>query len=680
MDGKIAGLYDLGETLGRGHYAIVKQAKHVFTGEQVAVKVIDKTKLDHRSESHLFQEVRCMKLVQHPHVVRLYEVIDTQTKLYLILEYGDGGDMYDHIMKHDNGLSEELARKYFGQILSAIIYCHKLHVVHRDLKPENVVFFDKLGVVKLTDFGFSNKFLPGEKLATSCGSLAYSAPEILLGDSYDAPKVDIWSLGVLLYMLVAGRAPFQEATDSETLTRIMDCKYEVPRHVSRQCRALIGRMLIRSPEKRATLEQIADDEWLMGFDIGAMAEASAPLMSREHLSEEDHALIVHKMVQGSIATKEQIQDALEENIYNHITATYFLLAERKLRSSRLGAKTPTRGRKQMLAQPPKVAPGTIPIVMNATADTLMVPSRLARKCSIVREGEENDSPSPQPPQSLAQTPVQIAEVMSPESDEDSSSCHLTSQEASSPVGTVRQMLSLPTGASGSLSSQQLCPPGSMGSDGDESQQLSPAGQPVGRKLHAVKSSPQLLQSTATIASNGNASRAPTTAGHNTAPRHRRLSCSSSEGEDDDPTFRRLERSKQEEDSVVEGKRRDSIAAQICRERRASALSIATTPPIATPESENLPTLNLSHLVRHDSVQFMDKSDSSSIHGPVSEPLRDITSSKQILPSPTPVHQSKSLDANEMSPKISNNNNGPQLKNRSKRLVDVKLSSKCCSIC
>lgn len=87
------------------------------------------------------------------------------------------------------GVSEDHARRYFGQILSAIIYCHKLHVVHRDLKPENVVFFDKLGVVKLTDFGFSNKFLPGEKLETSCGSLAYSAPEILLGDSYDAPKV-----------------------------------------------------------------------------------------------------------------------------------------------------------------------------------------------------------------------------------------------------------------------------------------------------------------------------------------------------------------------------------------------------------------------------------------------------------------------------------------------------------
>lgn len=154
-----------------------------------------------------------MKLVQHPNVVRLYEVIDTQTKLYLILELGDGGDLYDYIMRHDSGLSEEVrrsffnrsknnltdvffcflipqvARTYFRQIVRAISYCHRLHVVHRDLKPENVVFFEKLGMVKLTDFGFSNRFCPGQKLETSCGSLAYSAPEILLGDSYDAPAV-----------------------------------------------------------------------------------------------------------------------------------------------------------------------------------------------------------------------------------------------------------------------------------------------------------------------------------------------------------------------------------------------------------------------------------------------------------------------------------------------------------
>ena len=259
---QISGCYELEETIGQGHFAIVKSARHIFTGEKVAIKVIDKSKLDPVSREHLFQEVRCMKLVQHPNVVRLYEVIDTTSKLYLILELGDGGDMYDYIMKHSNGLSENKSRNYFRQIVRAVKYCHDLHVVHRDLKPENVVFFEKTGQVKLTDFGFSNIFEPGTKLTTSCGSLAYSAPEILLGDSYDAPAVDVWSLGVILYMLVSGRAPFQEASDSETLTMILDCKYFLPAHLSHECKDLIAKMIVRSPVKRIKLDEISNHEWL----------------------------------------------------------------------------------------------------------------------------------------------------------------------------------------------------------------------------------------------------------------------------------------------------------------------------------------------------------------------------------------------------------------------------------
>ncbi|XP_029445236.1 SNF-related serine/threonine-protein kinase [Rhinatrema bivittatum] len=330
-DGKIAGLYDLDKTLGRGHFAVVKLARHVFTGEKVAVKVIDKTKLDSLATGHLFQEVRCMKLVQHPNIVRLYEVIDTQTKLYLILELGDGGDMFDYIMKHEEGLSEELAKKYFAQIVHAISYCHRLHVVHRDLKPENVVFFEKQGLVKLTDFGFSNKFQPGKKLTTSCGSLAYSAPEILLGDEYDAPAVDIWSLGVILFMLVCGTPPFQEANDSETLTMIMDCKYTVPVHVSKDCKDLITRMLQRDPKRRASLEEIENHPWLQGVDPSPATKYNIPLVSYKNLSEEEHNSIIQRMVLGDIADRDTIVDALETNKYNHITATYFLLAERILR-------------------------------------------------------------------------------------------------------------------------------------------------------------------------------------------------------------------------------------------------------------------------------------------------------------------------------------------------------------
>ncbi|XP_051545572.1 SNF-related serine/threonine-protein kinase-like isoform X2 [Myxocyprinus asiaticus] len=330
-EGKIAGLYDLDRTLGKGHFAVVKLARHVFTGQLVAVKVIDKTKLDALATGHLLQEVRCMKLVQHPNVVRLYEVIDTQTKLYLILELGDGGDMYDYILRHEGGVAEDTAKVHFAQIVRAIAYCHRLHVVHRDLKPENVVFFRQQGTVKLTDFGFSNHFQPGTMLMTSCGSLAYSAPEILLGEEYDAPAVDIWSLGVILYMLVCGHPPFQEANDSETLIMIMDCCYTVPDHISPECKDLISHMLQRDPAKRASLTEIEGHPWLQGIDPSPTGYTAAPLTSHRSLLPEEHEFIMQAMTSGNIADRDVIQEALEADRYNHITATYYLLGERLLR-------------------------------------------------------------------------------------------------------------------------------------------------------------------------------------------------------------------------------------------------------------------------------------------------------------------------------------------------------------
>ncbi|XP_029009433.1 SNF related kinase b [Betta splendens] len=272
----LSGLYHLGRTLGRGHFAVVKLARHVNTGQLVAVKMIDKTKLDVMATSHLLQEVRCMRRVQHPNVVRLYEAIDTPTTLYLVMELAEGGDLYDYILRHEGGVAESTAKRHFAQIVRAVAYCHQLHVVHRDLKPENVVFFPQQGAVKLTDFGFSNLFQPGTMLATSCGSLAYSAPEILLGEEYDAPSVDIWSLGVILYMLVCGVPPFQETNDSETLVMILDCRYSIPEHISHNCRDLISRMLQKDPVCRASLEEIEAHDWLKGLDNVLLSPEAPP--------------------------------------------------------------------------------------------------------------------------------------------------------------------------------------------------------------------------------------------------------------------------------------------------------------------------------------------------------------------------------------------------------------------
>lgn len=389
-DTRIAGLYDLEKTIGQGHFAVVKLAKHVFTGEMVAVKIIDKTKMDEASTSQIMKEVRCMKLVQHANIVRLYEVLDTQTKIFLILELGDY-DLHDFIIKHEKGVCESLAQQYFCQIMTAIDYCHQLHVVHRDLKPENVVFFEKLGMVKLTDFGFSNSYEPGEQLNTSCGSLAYSAPEILLGDSYDAPAVDVWSLGVILYMLVCGRLPFQEANDSETLTKILDCKYSIPDVLSDECRNLIQSMLVREPQKRASLEKIVSTSWVQAGDRGL--STAIPLIVRHHLPTSAHATIIEQMVAGAIASEEDILRFLENDEYNSVTATYYLLAERVLASYR------EEQARELLAKHVEWDDRPDPISDNSGATTRSnINSRCrsrsnswrARPCSILKEESEEE--------------------------------------------------------------------------------------------------------------------------------------------------------------------------------------------------------------------------------------------------------------------------------------------------
>ncbi|OQV21574.1 SNF-related serine/threonine-protein kinase [Hypsibius exemplaris] len=349
------GCYDLQQVLGRGNFATVKQAVHVFSGEVVAVKVIDKTKLDANGQTHLLQEVRCMKLLQHPNIVRLFEVIDTPSTLFLVLELADGGDMYDYMMKNEKAMSEKTARHYFTQIVQAVGYCHRLYVVHRDLKPENVLMFRKLRMVKLTDFGFGYFYQPGTCLETSCGSMRYSSPEILFGKKYDGPAVDVWGMGILLYAMVCGRPPFMEDNDSETISAIMDCRYPLPATLSSSCISLIGRMLVKKAEERATIPEITQHAWLQessplhafsslsgdspssqpaaGAAMVSPSSLTCPLVSRRGLTDDAHEWVIKMMLDGGVASNpDDVNQALHAGEYNNITATYYLLAERLLRS------------------------------------------------------------------------------------------------------------------------------------------------------------------------------------------------------------------------------------------------------------------------------------------------------------------------------------------------------------
>uniref|UniRef100_A0A8C4VJ22 non-specific serine/threonine protein kinase n=1 Tax=Gopherus evgoodei TaxID=1825980 RepID=A0A8C4VJ22_9SAUR len=209
------GNYRLLKTIGKGNFAKVKLARHVLTGREVAVKIIDKTQLNPTSLQKLFREVRIMKILNHPSIVKLFEVIETEKTLYLVMEYASGGEVFDYLVAHGR-MKEKEARAKFRQIVSAVQYCHQKYIVHRDLKAENLLLDADMNI-KIADFGFSNEFTVGNKLDTFCGSPPYAAPELFQGKKYDGPEVDVWSLGVILYTLVSGSLPF----DGQNLKQIM---------------------------------------------------------------------------------------------------------------------------------------------------------------------------------------------------------------------------------------------------------------------------------------------------------------------------------------------------------------------------------------------------------------------------------------------------------------------------
>ncbi|XP_015196452.1 MAP/microtubule affinity-regulating kinase 4-like isoform X4 [Lepisosteus oculatus] len=314
------GNYRLLKTIGKGNFAKVKLARHILTGREVAIKIIDKTQLNPTSLQKLFREVRIMKGLNHPNIVQLFEVIETEKTLYLIMEYASGGEVFDYLVSHGR-MKEKEARAKFRQIVSAVHYCHQKNIVHRDLKAENLLL-DADSNIKIADFGFSNEFTLGNKLDTFCGSPPYAAPELFQGKKYDGPEVDIWSLGVILYTLVSGSLPFDGQNLKELRERVLRGKYRVPFYMSTDCENILRRFLVLNPSKRCTLEQIMKDKWM---NAGYEGDELKPHV--EPLEDYSDASRIEVMV-GMGYSREQIKDALTKQKYNDITATYLLLGRK----------------------------------------------------------------------------------------------------------------------------------------------------------------------------------------------------------------------------------------------------------------------------------------------------------------------------------------------------------------
>ncbi|XP_071234616.1 serine/threonine-protein kinase MARK2 isoform X8 [Salvelinus alpinus] len=311
------GNYRLLKTIGKGNFAKVKLARHVLTGKEVAVKIIDKTQLNSSSLQKLFREVRIMKLLNHPNIVKLFEVIETEKTLYLVMEYASGGEVFDYLVAHGR-MKEKEARAKFRQIVSAVQYCHQKCIVHRDLKAENLLLDSDMNI-KIADFGFSNEFVMGSKLDTFCGSPPYAAPELFQGKKYDGPEVDVWSLGVILYTLVSGSLPFDGQNLKELRERVLRGKYRIPFYMSTDCENLLKKFLILNPTKRGSLEQIMKDRWM---NVGHDEEELKPYI--EPMPDYKDPKRTEIMIQMGYSM-EEVQDSLVNQKYNEVMATYLLL-------------------------------------------------------------------------------------------------------------------------------------------------------------------------------------------------------------------------------------------------------------------------------------------------------------------------------------------------------------------
>lgn len=259
---------------------------HLITGLKVAIKILNKAKIKQLDMAEkVRREINILKMCTHPHIVRVYEVIDTPSDIFVIMEYVSGGELFDYIVSRGRLPADE-ARHLFHMIVSGVEYCHYHDVVHRDLKPENLLL-DVDNNIKIADFGLSNVIHDGDFLRTSCGSPNYAAPEVISGNLYAGTEVDVWSCGVILYALLCGTLPFDDESIPNLFKKIKSGMYSLPSHLSQLSRDLILRMLVVDPMKRITVHDIRQHPWFLHKLPAYLTLAPAMIERRERVLDEE---------------------------------------------------------------------------------------------------------------------------------------------------------------------------------------------------------------------------------------------------------------------------------------------------------------------------------------------------------------------------------------------------------
>lgn len=318
------GHYILGKTIGEGTFGKVKLGRHILTGERVAVKVLEKDRIQEVADiERVAREVQLLKLIRHPHVVQLLEIIETKNQLYLIMEYASGGELFDYIVQHQR-VPEQQACIFFHQIIAGVEKIHAMNVVHRDLKPENLLL-DEHKCMKIVDFGLSNRFETNQLLKTACGSPCYAPPEMVSGQSYVPQMCDLWSCGVILFAMVCGFLPFEDSNTSALYKKILAANYQPPAFISDSVKDLISGLLTVDPAKRFTIADVRAHPWYQQVPDAALkpkALAELPGGLDEDVLEE---LKRHGF------PREYAINCLQNNKHNSVTTTYYLLAAKRRR-------------------------------------------------------------------------------------------------------------------------------------------------------------------------------------------------------------------------------------------------------------------------------------------------------------------------------------------------------------
>lgn len=270
--GKEVGKYILFKTLGEGTFGKVKYAVNKENQEAVAIKILDKDKIQKANMgAQIKREISIMKMIKHDNIIAVKDVFATQTKIFIVLELVEGGELFDEILSK-GALSEPRARFYFQQIITGLSYCHSQGICHRDLKPENLLL-DSNGNIRISDFGLATLYVGdnstegnarAELLHTTCGTPNYVAPEVIASHGYDGKKADVWSVGVILYVLLAGYLPFEESTMVALFEKIKAANFTYPASFTSNVKDLLNKILVPDPNRRLSLDAIIHHTWMSG--------------------------------------------------------------------------------------------------------------------------------------------------------------------------------------------------------------------------------------------------------------------------------------------------------------------------------------------------------------------------------------------------------------------------------